>query len=105
MAVDEEGVASRLPARPAHQTLAASPDWRVVRALDWEPDSHREELAVLTTVEQQRIRENLHLSAFSCSTYHWRAYFQYLLGRPVTLEETDTFLRAEGHTEPKGVPA
>lgn len=27
------------------------------------------------------------------STLDWRAYFTYLLGRPVTLQETDTFLK------------
>jgi len=33
------------------------------------------------------------------SLYRWRAYFTYLLGRPVGLEETATFLKDEAERQ------
>lgn len=34
-----------------------------------------------------------------CSTHDWRYYFTYLLGRTVSLVETDAFLREEADAQ------
>lgn len=51
----------------------------------------------MTEMEKQRAREGLQnwKQRPNISTHEWRFYFSYLLGRDLTLQETDTFLRAE----------
>lgn len=49
----------------------------------------------MTPIEEQRIREATALMGH-LTTVQWRDYFAYLLGRPVTLAETDTLLRSTG---------
>lgn len=45
-------------------------------------------------IERQRVREGI-ARVRDYSTHEWRQYFSYLLGRPVSLEEADEFLRSE----------
>ena len=47
---------------------------------------------MLTEQEQHRLREGMRFLS-RASTYDWRFYFAYLLGRPVTVQETEAFLR------------
>jgi hypothetical protein len=49
----------------------------------------------MSPVEQQRLRDGMAFARQHATTHSWRFYFSYLLGRPVTLAETDQFLREE----------
>lgn len=49
---------------------------------------------MFSPIERERLREGMR-AIQRASTYDWRFYFSYLSGRPVTLEETDQFLREE----------
>lgn len=49
---------------------------------------------MMSPIERHRLREGL-IRIRGYSTHEWRQYFSYLLGRAVTLEETDQFLREE----------
>lgn len=51
---------------------------------------------MLTAHERHRLKGGMLLRTLS--THDWRAYFTYLLGRPVTLAETDQFLTQEAAT-------
>ena len=47
----------------------------------------------MTTFEERRLSEGMKVPTGPYTTLAWRAYFRYLLGRDVTLAETDQFLR------------
>jgi hypothetical protein len=49
---------------------------------------------MLSPIERERLREGMQAMK-RASTHDWRFYYSYLLGRPVTLEDTDRFLREE----------
>lgn len=49
---------------------------------------------MLSEYEQHRLREGMH-TVRRLSTHDWRFYFTYLLGRPVSIAETERFLQAE----------
>lgn len=49
---------------------------------------------MLTDAERHRLREGMRFLQ-RATTHDWRYYYSYILGRPVTLQETDEFLRAE----------
>lgn len=49
----------------------------------------------MTPFEQRYLRESLRYVRRDFTTHDWRFYFTHLLGRDVTLQETDSFLRAE----------
>jgi hypothetical protein len=56
---------------------------------------------MFSPIERQRLREGMRAIS-RASTYDWRYYYSYLLGRPVTLEETDQFLRDERTAHEQG---
>ena len=49
---------------------------------------------MFSPTERERINTGIGLR-HGFSTEAWRQYFSYLLGRHVTLQETDTFLRED----------
>jgi hypothetical protein len=55
---------------------------------------------MFSQLEAHRLREGMRMLT-RATTYDWRFYFSYLLGRPVTLAETDEFLRAENELHTK----
>lgn len=52
---------------------------------------------MFTTIEQDRLKTGLALVG-KFTTHQWQHYFTYLLGRPVTLEETNQFLHDTAHS-------
>lgn len=52
----------------------------------------------MTEIEQHRMREGMK-TIKKATTHDWRFYFSYLLGRAVTLSETEQFLREEAQRQ------
>lgn len=55
---------------------------------------------MLSDYEARRLRDGMH-SVKRATTHDWRFYFSYLLGRHVSLQETEEFLVTE-HQQTKG---
>lgn len=53
---------------------------------------------MLSEHEQHRLREGMQ-ALKRASTYDWRFYFAYLLGRSVSLAETEGFLQEEARLQ------
>ena len=49
----------------------------------------------MTVFEERRLADGMKVSTGPYTTLAWQAYFRYLLGRDVTVAETDQFLRDE----------
>jgi hypothetical protein len=56
---------------------------------------------MFTEAERHRLREGMRFLQ-RATTHDWRYYYSYVLGRPVTLQETDQFLREEAEQNQKG---
>lgn len=52
----------------------------------------------MTPLEEHRLREGMQ-TLRRCSTHDWRFYFTYLLGRSVSLAETESFLQDEARAQ------